>query len=90
MLTTKFVLALSIGLLVTCVVYIGLQKAFGEGNPSSRRTVAVFSAVADIMVTLLLREHRDLLRQQSTKIVLAIVGVVLAFITFIKRKLEGS
>jgi drug/metabolite transporter (DMT)-like permease len=88
MLTTNFLLALSIGLLVTCAVYIGLQKAFGVENLALRRAIAIFAAVAGIMVTLFVREHPDLLRQQSAKIVLALIGVALALIAFIKRKLE--
>ena len=75
-----FVLSLGIGLLVMCAVYVGLRRAFSSRDPTVRRAVAAFSAVAGIVVTLFLREHPDLLEQQGIKIVLALIGVVLAFI----------
>lgn len=84
---SDFLLPLGIGLLVMCAVYIGLRRAFGSGDPTVRRAAAVFSAVAGIVVTLFLREHPDLLKQQGTKIVLALIGVVLALIATIRRSL---
>ena len=84
---SDFFLSLGIGLLVMCAVYIGLRRAFGGGDRSIRRAAAVFSAVAGIVVTLFLREHPDLLEQQGTKIVLALIGVVLALIATIRRSL---
>jgi drug/metabolite transporter (DMT)-like permease len=80
--------SLGIGLLVMCAVYVGLRRAFGSKDPTVRRAVAIFSAVAGIVVTLFLREHPDLLEQQGTKIVLALIGVVLAFIATSRRNVE--
>jgi ABC-type sulfate transport system permease component len=80
--------SLGIGLLVMCAVYVGLRRAFGGKDSTVRRAIAVFSAVAGIVVTLFLREHPDLLEQQGTKIVLALIGVVLAFIAASRRNVE--
>ena len=76
--SSDFLLSLRIGLLVMCAVYIGLRRGFGSRDPTIRRAVAAFSAVAGIMVTLFLREHPDLLEQQGTTIVLALgLGVTM-------------
>ena len=87
MTSSDFLLPLGIGLLVMCAVYIGLRQGFDSRDPTIRRAVAVFSVVAGIMVTLFLREHPDLLEQQLTTIVLALIGVLLAFIATIRRRL---
>ena len=88
MINTDFVLALCIGLLVECAVYIGLRRALGGKDVTIRRTTAVFSAVAGIVVALFLWKNPSLLEQQSTKIVLALVGVVLTLIAVIRLSLR--
>jgi len=72
--SSDFCLSLGIGLLVTCAVYIGLRRAFGGRDLTIRRAVAVFSAVAGIVVTLVLRERPDLLEEQSTRVVVALIA----------------
>lgn len=51
---SDYLLALGIGLLVMCAVYIGLRRAFGAEDQPIRRTMAIFSGVAGIVVTLFL------------------------------------
>ena len=87
MTSSDFLLPLGIGLLVMCAVYIGLRQGFGNRDPAIRRAVAVFSVVAGITVTLFLRQHPDLLEQQLITIELALIGVVLALIATIRRRL---
>ena len=85
---SSFLLALSIGVLAMCAVYIGLRKVLGGGERTVQRATAVFAAVSGILVTLFLRDRPALLEEQGTRIVVALVGVVIALIALARRGLS--
>jgi hypothetical protein len=82
--SSDFLLSIGIGVLVTCAVYVGLRRALGADR-TVRRAVAVFAAAGGIVVTLFLRQRPALLEEQGAKIVLALIGVVLALIATARR-----
>ena len=88
MFTTDLVLACCIGLLAMCAIYIGLRRAFGGGDSAIQRAMAVFSAVSGITVAWFLWKNPDLLHQQATRIVLALIAVVLAVTAVAKRNVS--
>lgn len=85
MMNSDFTLSLGIGLLVMLAIYIGLRRALGQNDLTIRRAMAVFSTVAGVMVTLYLFDRPAALEEQAGKIVLALVGVVLALIAVARR-----
>ena len=86
MFTIDFFLSIGIGVLVMCAAYFGLRLTLGTESRTLGRTMAVFSAVAGIVVTLVLRQDAGLLRQQGTRIALALIGVLVAVIAVVRRR----
>jgi hypothetical protein len=71
--------------LVFASTYIAFCKAFPEADGSQRKAGAVFAGAAGFLVTAFLLENPDLLDRYSLEIVVGLLGILLAFIAFLRR-----
>ncbi len=73
---------LLIGVMVTVALYIALHNAFPQ---SAKRALGIFVGACGMLTTFWLLENPLALREHSSQIVVAAIGVVLAFLVFAKN-----
>ncbi len=74
--------ALLIGLMVAVVIVVAAQRA-----SLPVRVVRVFAMLGGLLTYIVLLENPALLAQYATEIVVALLGLLLAFIAFLRRRL---
>lgn len=79
-------IALFIGLMVTVVIVIAFDRGLGAGSRSMARARNVFAFLGGFLTYLVLLENPALLDQYATEIVIALIGLVLAFVAFLRRQ----
>lgn len=84
--SSNYLQALLIGIMVTGAVFVALQSVFGNG---ARRALGIFAGAAGLLTTLWLQENPAALREYSAEIVAAAIAVVLAFLAIAKKSTKG-
>lgn len=74
--------ALIIGLLVSVALVVGAQRA-----ALPVRVVRVLALLGGLLTYIVMLENPDLLERYATQITIALVGLVLALIAFLRRGL---
>ncbi|NLS80064.1 MAG: hypothetical protein GXY76_22720 [Chloroflexi bacterium] len=80
-----FWVALSIGVLVFGSVMVAFRRVFSTDDRVVLKSGALFAGAAGVLTTLYLLERPDILDRYALQIVLALLGLVLAFIALLRR-----
>lgn len=83
-----FLVALLIGIIVVADLYLLLERVLGFQSPQARKAVGIFAGAAGVLTTLFLRENPQLLHEVSTKLVLALVALLLATLALLRRRIS--
>ena len=82
-------LSLGIGLMVSVVIIIAFERAMGTPlTVTMRRARDVLAVIAGLFVYFALRESPELLDESSRRVLAALVGLLLAFLVFLRRSLR--
>lgn len=80
--------SLLIGVLVMLAIYLTLSRVIDIGNISVKKSLALFSAGIGILTTFWLEANPSLMRDYTEKIVIAGLGILLAFLAFARNSLK--
>ncbi|HUW14358.1 MAG TPA: hypothetical protein VM537_31840 [Anaerolineae bacterium] len=83
--TTDFVTASLIGVLVLADIYMLQERIFGFPSPQARRAGGVFAGAAGMLTTLYLLQDPELLQGVFARLAVGFLGVVLATVLVLRR-----
>ena len=84
-----FLPSLIIGVLCLLAIFLILDQAGMTRTHGGRRASGLFAGAAGLLVTLYLQEHPDLLAQTNERTVIAILGILAAFLAALRNRAAG-
>lgn len=77
-----------VGILVLVVIFLVSRLALGTEFWGVRRAVGVFAVACAALTVIWLRQNPDLTAEVVAKIVGAAIGLVVAFVVFLRRRIS--
>ena len=81
-------MALLIGILVTADVYLLLERVLAFRSSHARRAGGIFAGAAGVLTTLFLSENPQLLQEVSGKLVLGLIGLLVATTALLRKRIS--